>query len=798
MSNDISSGGRPEDAVTARVDFAQVLKQQLLVYGWILGYTKSVQSAVIHLGICVVDLVNEALPIRRPDVAQHFSLEASNDQHGFYALIDLPERVALLDHFRLSVTLTSGATAESDWPVSCDPEVATAIMEQHGATLNDLLRLLPRRQVKRLIQFATPLLGLDAGANYLPALPLPLHVEIDVCCVLEKRVLLVSGWVFDPAKELALAQVRVGGSVFDFLRPSVLISRPDLSQDQPLYGGRGTPGPTGFVFAQEIPQQDADAEEASFALAAGGGTVHLTRPLSYIPQQARQDLLSLLGKMEPASMLVAAGRVAEVLGNLPETRSLRAVLELIRNSAIERLPQRIQATTPRFSFHVDQAVPVDGQGVFLVGWFNIEPTLSARVVCHCGPSAFVISDNWVRHARSDVTAHLTAAGIQPSDQEHGYSCYVPLWSDGAPYWISIESERGEVWKVRVELSRQESPLQTVRALLKALEREHRDLRLLMDRHVGPAVRTAWAARVKAPRKPVLYSYGATPSDPPVSILVPLYGRYDFADYQLALFADDPEFQTVELIYLLDDPALFDEFHRLCPDLYGIYRVPFVLGFAGANLGFAGANNLAAEAARAPYLLFLNSDVLPQRPLWVGELLRAYRSLPSPGLLGAKLLHEDGSVQHAGIAFRRHAAWGDLWINDHPLKGQSPLGLAGVREVDAVTAACAVVETAFYRELGGFSEDYIIGDFEDSDLCLRARMAGRRNYVALDTPLYHLERQSQSRLGDAAWRAQLSLYNCWLHNTRWADLIESTHTALDHKEGHGGSPHSHYLARSSGL
>jgi GT2 family glycosyltransferase len=190
---------------------------------------------------------------------------------------------------------------------------------------------------------------------------------------------------------------------------------------------------------------------------------------------------------------------------------------------------------------------------------------------------------------------------------------------------------------------------------------------------------------------------------------------------------------------------------------------------------------------------MNSDVIPKRPGWVGDFLRIYRSLTRPGLLGAKLLYEDGSVQHAGIAFRRHAAWGDLWINDHPLRGQSPLGLSGVREVDAVTAACAFIDAALYRELGGFSEDYIVGDFEDSDLCLRASSAGRPNYIALDIELYHLERQSQNQMGDAIWRTNLTLYNCWLHNSRWAGLIEKTSTGRAFTSGKpymtlaGGSP-----------
>ena len=82
----------------------------------------------------------------------------------------------------------------------------------------------------------------------------------------------------------------------------------------------------------------------------------------------------------------------------------------------------------------------------------------------------------------------------------------------------------------------------------------------------------------------------------------------------------------------------------------------------------------------------------------------------------------------------------------------------------------ILFTLLYRGLGGLSEDYIIGDFEDSDFCHRVRRSGRRNRVALDVALYHLERQSQALDGDAAWRRALTLYNCWLHDRRWGATI----------------------------
>ena len=73
------------------------------------------------------------------------------------------------------------------------------------------------------------------------------------------------------------------------------------------------------------------------------------------------------------------------------------------------------------------------------------------------------------------------------------------------------------------------------------------------------------------------------------------------------------------------------------------------------------------------------------------------------------------------------------------------------------------------ELGGFDEAYVIGDFEDSDLCLRLHAMGLDCAVDPSIRLYHLERKSQATSAQP-WRMNLTLYNAWVHERRWADTI----------------------------
>jgi hypothetical protein len=53
----------------------------------------------------------------------------------------------------------------------------------------------------------------------------------------------------------------------------------------------------------------------------------------------------------------------------------------------------------------------------------------------------------------------------------------------------------------------------------------------------------------------LKTYGGLDGIPKVSVVIPLYGRYDFMQHQLANFSSDPFMKEVEIIYVLDDPLL---------------------------------------------------------------------------------------------------------------------------------------------------------------------------------------------------------------------------------------------------
>lgn len=267
-------------------------------------------------------------------------------------------------------------------------------------------------------------------------------------------------------------------------------------------------------------------------------------------------------------------------------------------------------------------------------------------------------------------------------------------------------------------------------------------------------------------------FGAVHADPEVSIIIPLYGHLDFIDLQLCEFAHDPTLlANAEIIYVLDDPKLGIAMSVLAPTLYKIHQVPFVWIDGVINRGYSGANNLGVGFSRGKYLAFLNSDVFPKAPDWLYQLIQELDQNPRLGVVSPRLLFPDGGQQHSGMQFR----WSDefqVWLNFHPGAGLpvDPEKPKCLITCSAVTGAAMVIRRDTFVQVGGWDTEYLIGDFEDSDLCLAVQALGLVVGCQTRVEMFHLERQSFNGIGDAGFRQRVALYNARRHQTKWHDWI----------------------------
>ena len=262
-----------------------------------------------------------------------------------------------------------------------------------------------------------------------------------------------------------------------------------------------------------------------------------------------------------------------------------------------------------------------------------------------------------------------------------------------------------------------------------------------------------------------------PQSPEVSVIVPLFGRSDFLEYQLTYFSKDEDFRSgkVQLIYVIDDPTLVEHLRLTYQQLFKLYKVAFQVIWGKVNRGYSGANNLGLQFALAPTVIFLNSDVFPKDNGWAKRMSNALTSDETVGAVGARLEYADGSLQHQGMVFEHAVEW-DVWLNKHPLQGFDVPVTDTALEVEATTGACLAARRSDLEKIGGMDEGFLIGDFEDSDLCLKLRALHGRIIVLAGTKLVHLERQSFSKLGGTDFRTNVVKFNAWRHNRLWASTI----------------------------
>ncbi|MEQ8331616.1 glycosyltransferase [Nisaea sp.] len=193
----------------------------------------------------------------------------------------------------------------------------------------------------------------------------------------------------------------------------------------------------------------------------------------------------------------------------------------------------------------------------------------------------------------------------------------------------------------------------------------------------------------------------------------------------------------------------------------------VLGDSG-TFNFSRLCNLGARDASGDYLCFLNNDVEPANPDWLAELV-AEAARPEIGLVGAKLLYPDRTVQHAGIALSgahvaRHTNLG-ITENDGGYWGRA----MQAQFLSAVTGACMVTRREIFEKVSGFDEALAV-DFGDIDLCLRVQKAGYRVLWTPHALLIHHESASRGTVVTPEKSARYDTERAFMVN-RWGAVLD---------------------------
>lgn len=190
-----------------------------------------------------------------------------------------------------------------------------------------------------------------------------------------------------------------------------------------------------------------------------------------------------------------------------------------------------------------------------------------------------------------------------------------------------------------------------------------------------------------------------------------------------------------------------------------------------NLGFARANNLGLKKLSQkyqtdkPHVLLLNPDTKVS-PTALTNLLTILDTQPKAGIVGPKLLNDDGSLQPS---VRRFPTLGTLTILLLKLPRIWPkvgswrrylaldLNYEHAQVVDQVMGAAFLIRNTVWNQLPQLDSNYFVW-FEEVDYCQRAQQAGWEVWYTPTATVTHYGGVSFNQL--VGW----SRVKPWLHST----------------------------------
>jgi polysaccharide pyruvyl transferase CsaB len=224
------------------------------------------------------------------------------------------------------------------------------------------------------------------------------------------------------------------------------------------------------------------------------------------------------------------------------------------------------------------------------------------------------------------------------------------------------------------------------------------------------------------------------SFPLVSILIVTYNCEEFIEPCLDSILRNTSWPNYEVI-LVDNAStdgivdVIEEYSK------GNQHIRFLR--QPQNLGFAGANNLAAEHAKGEYLLFLNPDTIVP-PGWLGRLVRHCEVDKSTGAVAA-VTNFSGNETKVSFEYGNSSEMEQFALDLSVKKARKST------EISVAPLYCVLVPRSVWDLVGGLDSGYQIGMFEDDDFSYLIKNAGYRVIAGEDCFVHHFGNGSFAKL-----------------------------------------------------
>ena len=422
--------------------------------------------------------------------------------------------------------------------------------------------------------------------------------------------------------------------------------------------------------------------------------------------------------------------VIEALAALcPEHDHARAALRELR--ALLPAPRtRIALRTGALDAGVDVVVGA-GEGVFVSGWLSDPDGLVASIqVERAGRSQTLPVRDLDRFAHPPSEASA-AHGARGCESRRGFVLFAGERMAGhaeAPCDVALCLASGQRLQIAEGPTRHHAGA-AHEVVLAAVPRPWLTP-ALVAKCLGPAVRAL------APRRPTVdqvFEIGQLPCSARATVIIAVGNDPDHLRCRYGVFAGDPAMAEIELLHVIDRPDQAVGARRLLEGLAAIYGIGSRLAVLSGPAPGGAALNAAAAMATAATIVFLAPGVVPERQGWLEPLRLRLATHRKCGIVGARIVHADNSVCHAGgeIQLVGPARQLDLRL---PLQGFPKDYEADwtARRTSIVPAGGFAIRRALLEAIGGFPEGYLGTDLAVAELCLEAHARGLEAWI-LSTP-----------------------------------------------------------------
>ena len=227
-------------------------------------------------------------------------------------------------------------------------------------------------------------------------------------------------------------------------------------------------------------------------------------------------------------------------------------------------------------------------------------------------------------------------------------------------------------------------------------------------------------------------------DPLVSIIIPNMDHVQILKKCIDSVEMLSTYRNFEILIVENNSrseSTFEYYESVCRQYSNVRVIQWEHEF-----NYSKINNFAVEEAKGEYLLFLNNDIEIITPMWIEEMLM-FNQREDVAATGIMLYYPDDTVQHAGVILGIGGVAGHShkYFNRNETGYMSRLSLA--QNLSAVTAACMMVKTKVFHEVGCFDETLQVA-FNDVDLCMKIREAGHLIVWTPYAEAYHYESKSR--------------------------------------------------------